>query len=373
MRIVFLATLFAVLCLIASAQEPVSISSLNTASIGQTVVVAGEITEFTASRSERAPNSFQLKDSTGQIRVAIWPDVFGQIANSAELKAGAKVTVRARASEFRSQVELHVNAAGDVAIGAAKLGPTSPAKTVATGAQATSAPASTGNIFCQSAPAAASAAPVEVTIDKITKETMGQFVTFLGTVASVRKPTSDTAPYIVKITEGANSIDVVFWQTSVDKMTDSQKPNMGDRVRITGKVNEHRGNLQVRVDDPKGLQTRRSAPDVVPEASVSATTAPVSAARPIKLGEIASAATGERVRLAGKVQTIKPIRAGRELVLSDNGTTARVLLWDTAEGMNPKTRSLAPAQSLELQGKVADAAGQKALVVERPEEILSIQ
>lgn len=320
---------------------------------GQSVVVSGTISGFTASRSERAPNSFQLKDDSAQIRVAIWPDVFTQIP--AVIKDGDKVTVRAEVADFRGNMELHVNAPTDIALGGAQLG----------AAASTPAPAN--------APAPSPPKPGEVLqIASLTKDRVGQQVTVLGKVESARASTRENVPYVIKITDSSGSIDMVFWQDMANKLTDSQKPEVGDRIKVSGTIDQYRGTLQIRLDDPNSVQTQRSKPDEFPKEADSGTSVPRAAARPVKINEIALATPGELVQVEASVREIKPIRAGREVTLADNGNTARLFLWDTAEGLKPAIHTLKPQDRLKIDAIIAHTDGAKALVVSAPEQILSL-
>ena len=92
-----------------------SVSSVTKDSVGKEVTVTGKTSSFRPSNQPKAPNSFFLTDSTGQIRIVAWPDVFDQIKDRDVLKTdGTEVVVKGKAAEFKSKLELHVGNAADL-------------------------------------------------------------------------------------------------------------------------------------------------------------------------------------------------------------------------------------------------------------------
>ena len=61
----------------------------------------------------------------------------------------------------------------------------------------------------------------------------------------------------------------------------------GEQVRITGKVNEFKGNLQIKLDGPEALKTQKSDPALFKPAAGAAAGSPQAAAPAAKLGDIA--------------------------------------------------------------------------------------
>ena len=129
----------------AIAADVVQISSITKDSIDKIVTVSGTITKFTAARSETAPNSFILKDATGQIRVAIWKDQFSKIAAKDAIKSGAQATVEGKVKEFRNALEIHVRDPEGVKITEASGTAASAATTASVQATTASAQASRQN------------------------------------------------------------------------------------------------------------------------------------------------------------------------------------------------------------------------------------
>jgi DNA/RNA endonuclease YhcR with UshA esterase domain len=99
----------------ASFAEPAAISSVAKDSVDKEVTIAGKTSSFRASTQPKAPNSFFLTDSTGQMRVVIWPDVFDQVKDQTPLKTdGSELEVKGKVAEFRGKIELHVANAADI-------------------------------------------------------------------------------------------------------------------------------------------------------------------------------------------------------------------------------------------------------------------
>lgn len=343
---------------------------------GQMVTLAGTVEKFQAARTDRAPNSFTLRDAAGTIRVAIWNDVFAQVAGKEQLKDGARVEVKGEVALFRDTPELHVNSATDVSIQGATQS-AAPA-----GAAAAIAPASTPPAASSAAPPASAAAPAASApastqraispISELTKDKLGQIVTINGKVTSARKPSTETAPYVFKVSDASGSIDVVFWKDLAGQLAEGQKLDQGDQARLTGKLSEYRGNLQLQISEKSGIQTPKTDPTLFQGSPAPAAGTPQAAAQKVSLDQFAAAKRGERVQIEGRVAAIEPVRTGRKVTVEDGKAKANVLLWDTAEGLVTAVRTLKPQDKITLAGKVDQVAGSPVLVVSRPEDVLSV-
>jgi DNA/RNA endonuclease YhcR with UshA esterase domain len=115
------------------------VSDVTKDKMGSSVTLEGTASGFKASRGEKSPNSFMLKDATGETRIVIWPDTYGKIAGKEGLeKDGAKVTVTGEVAEYREKVEVHVkDAAGVKVTGGAAAGATSTSGTATASTPAT--------------------------------------------------------------------------------------------------------------------------------------------------------------------------------------------------------------------------------------------
>ena len=179
-----------------------------------------------------------------------------------------------------------------------------------------------------------------IPISAITNDKEGDTVTISGKVASMRKIPGDNSPYIIRVTDPTGSIDVVFWKDLADQLTPQQKATVGDKIRATGKVNSHRGTLQLKLDGAEGLRTDKSHPGLFKDAKQTTGSQPQTKARTISAKELASTQLQERVTLSAHVAAVEPIRTGRRVTLEQDGAKATILLWDTAEGLKPEVHTL---------------------------------
>jgi DNA/RNA endonuclease YhcR with UshA esterase domain len=339
----------------------VPVSEVTRDKLDSMVEISGTVERFSASRSERAPNSFYLKDASGSIRVCIWPDVFEQVASKDALKNGAQLTVSGRVNEFRGNLEVHVREAADVKIGDA-------ARTAASPAAPTARPAAVA--ASASAPVTAAAPAAGITpAGSVTSAMVDKIITVRGTVKSARKPWNERAPYIIKVADSSGAIDVVFWSDLADKLSEGQKVKEGDAVEVTGRVNDFRGTMQLKLEDPANLKTQATDPSLKPAAPTESK--PQADAPTMPLKDIAAAPAGSLVKVTGKVEKVEEIRAGRQLVLADGTGTATVLLWDTALGLQPQARWLKPSSELTVVARVADHQGERLLAVTQADDVIS--
>lgn len=355
----------AAVCLLmsAGAHAADTIGTIKDKELNTRVTITGKVTSFNASRSERAPNKLVVKDATGEISVAIWPDVMGEIAEASRPKKDADVTISGVVREFQGTKEVHVRESQDVKLaGGASAGTAAAAAASAAHAAAVAAPAQ--------APAASGG---DTAIGTITEAQKGNVVTIAGEVMSVREPNNDRAPYVVKVRDASGTVDVVYWKDTADKMTEPQKPTRGAMVRVKGKVDDFRGTIQIRVEDATGIQTRTSSPSASWEGvGRQGNLAAVPAAVPATLGEVATLELGKRVEVAGGVKERERLRTGQRLVLADDSGEASVLLWDTAVGVQPAAGALGTQHQVKLQGTIREAEGTRYVVVTEASEVVSV-
>lgn len=352
------------LCAAMAAAAPISISQVTKDKVGSEVEIAGEVISFQASNQDKKPNSLQIQDPTGKIRVAIWNDAFSKVPDHEKLATGSKVEVKADVAEFRNALELHVKDASGLKVtaGTAKAAAASTATAVA----AAAAPAAAAAAAAPAAPAVAGEAKL-VRIGEITDQMQGQPLAIVGKVDSARKIPGDNSPYVVKVSDPSGSIEVVFWEDTAKQLTPEQKMVAGDNVKITGKVSKYRDKLQFKADGPKGIEK------VKPGAEDKATSGAKVEVRQVKTSELAQANVGERVQISAHVANVKAMRAGHRVVVDDQNGRATLLVWDTAEGLVPAVHTLASSNSLTVAGIVREVDGVKALVVSRPEDVISLQ
>ncbi len=85
------------------------IAGITKAQTGEFVTIEGTIVDYRASRSERAPHSFYVKNGADSMRVCIWPDIFEKIVGKEKLAAaGGRVKLTAEVSEYNDKIELHL-------------------------------------------------------------------------------------------------------------------------------------------------------------------------------------------------------------------------------------------------------------------------
>jgi DNA/RNA endonuclease YhcR with UshA esterase domain len=359
-----------VLCALAAslpfafAQESATVNQITKEKLDKEVVLEGTVESFRPSNRENAPNSFQLKDATGVIRVCVWPIVFDQVPNRQAMRPGIRVRLTGKVASFRSAMEVHVE-------DAAKL-------SVPGGATATAVPTPTAVVASVAATTTTKAAgpPAVLKISDVTLARQGESVIVQGVVRSVRKPTNDRAPFVMKIGDESGTVDAVFWTDLADQLPDNKKPVSGDSVRVSGVVGEHRGNLQVRLAGIDDIRTQRSDPALFTGAPASSQ-APEPQAAPAavraSLDRIAAANYGTRLEVEAEVVSVTPIRLGRKVALRDSSGDAIALIWDTADGLKPEIREVKTSSTVTLQGSVEQANDAKVLVVKRPAEVMAVR
>jgi hypothetical protein len=332
------------------------------------------------------------------------------------LANGASVKVNGKVGEYRGKVQVRVENAsglqisgGGAAAGASSAVSGATTATALSGSSASgSSPPSGGGMWGASGSSSAGAAAAPAAAGGITKigslsaANKDQVVTISGKVTAAKKPANDRAPYQLTVNDGTGSIMVVFWSTLATTLPANKQMETDDQIQVTGKLGDYRGTLQVRLEDANSLKTSKSDPSLFTGAGAATSGAGASSGGSSTSGKapldvssaangtapsggaasaaslsslLSSAPVGQHVAIKGEVSSIEPLRLGRKLQLVDAATNsgAIVLLWDTADdGVPPDTRFLKLHNKLSVNGTVADAQGQKVLVVSKPEEVVSV-
>jgi DNA/RNA endonuclease YhcR with UshA esterase domain len=85
--------------------------------LGSPVEVEGKVSSFRASKGEKSPNSFMLKDAAGEVRVVIWPKEYADIKGKEGLgKDGTQVKVEGEVAEYKDKIEVHVKNGSGVTV-----------------------------------------------------------------------------------------------------------------------------------------------------------------------------------------------------------------------------------------------------------------
>jgi exonuclease VII large subunit len=112
-----LVTAAACLCFAVNGLAAEKVSDVTRDKLGQEISLQGTVSSFRASKGEKSPNSFTLKDASGETRVVIWPDAFSKVDGKDALqKDGATVSVSGEVAEYREKVEVHVKDASKVKV-----------------------------------------------------------------------------------------------------------------------------------------------------------------------------------------------------------------------------------------------------------------
>lgn len=178
-----------------------AIGSLASSDTGRWVQVEGEVVE-TAPFSSGV--RFTLDDGSGQIALLLWQNLYATVPNSDTADAGARVRVQGTVAEYQGALEIVPDAAGDV-------------------------------VVLVAAPAAEVAR-----VGDLGPHDAGRLVRLEGVLGpaeafskGVRFPLDD----------GTGEITLLLWSNVAGQAPAGLGP--GVRVRVTGQVQEYKGNLEI--------------------------------------------------------------------------------------------------------------------------------
>jgi DNA/RNA endonuclease YhcR with UshA esterase domain len=234
----------AVLCAVlvipylAFAAETKKVSDISKDNLAQEIAVEGTASSFRASTGEKSPNSFKLKDSSGSIRIVIWPDVFDEIAGKDLLeKDGSHVKAEGKLAEYRDNLEIHVDKADAVKISAAEGGTSTSAETAKPPRRRVSKNSENSEVPNSQA-------------SDLTKDKLGKTVELKGTASSFRESKGEKSPNLFTLKDASGEITVVIWPDVYEKISNKESLETdGSNITLQGKVSEYKGKIQVSVND----------------------------------------------------------------------------------------------------------------------------
>lgn len=185
--------------------QTVSTGKLTQAMIGQTVTIEGQIVEVTSFSSGV---KFYVDDGSGRAALWVVQAVYGQLGNAAQLVVGSTVRAQGVVEEYKDELEVVPQAAGDVTVTAA-------------------------------------AAPQEVTITRmadLSAANVGQTVTVQGQIVEVT-PFSSGMKYLLD--DGSARVTLLLWQNVYDLVAVKDQLIVGATVQATGKVDEYKGEIEI--------------------------------------------------------------------------------------------------------------------------------
>ena len=99
-----------------------------------------------------------------------------------------------------------------------------------------------------------------VAIKAISRDMLKQWVTIEGDVSKLVTKPSRTREriYIHTVSQGDDQIEVVWWEPLAKALKD-KAPREGDHVRIRGRVDEYRGQLQLAPGEPADVRVLKAA------------------------------------------------------------------------------------------------------------------
>ncbi len=242
-------TLVILLAATVSAQAPQTKKQINFVSVAQAaaapldsyVFVRAKIISVLPPRPDSTqPYSLYISDASGKLRVVIFQDTWNAMASTDFIIPGSSVDVYGQAGEFKAVRQLAVMAPNHIRI--------TPNTRI-------------GGHMGQGGSSASGFVPI--TIGALNMTLVGQHVRVRGTVKEITPPPKDTYPTRVYIADQTGMVEVVYWSQVEEKIPANEKPKINEPCEVSGIVNEYRGKLQLRVDDPtwvsKNYQQRDAA------------------------------------------------------------------------------------------------------------------
>ena len=197
-------------------------------------------------------------------------------------------------------------------------------------------------------------------LSSIQENKIGQAVTVEGRILNVLAPRSEKAPYNIYLTDDTDTLLVVIWEDVFKAISGKDKLKPGVKVRMTGTVNQYRGNLQFTINKFQDVVLPGEnvpAPETQidkTKTSVPAQSLPDGLLSPCQIDRTR---IGQEVVVQGRVKEFKPSRsetAPYSITLQDDSGTLRVVYWSDVAKVLGSSWEARPGQILRIRGKVRD-------------------
>ena len=279
------------------------------------VTVIGAVRNFKPSWNEQAPNSIYLQGAGRVLRVVYWGEVARKLGAPWIPKLGQILLVKGTVEEYKGDLQLKVQAAGDI-------------KEIS--AIQDKAPASSEKKMARTRKTSAGIVPGEpgseenpilLKAGQVTFGYIGKYVQVQGDVLDFTASWESSAPNKVRISDGERSVIIVYWPDVAEAIPTSHKPEVGKAIVVKGKVDEYRGDIQLKVYNPEYITTLTETPDLskvnVPEP------------KKLTIQEVNRDLLNQKVIISGTVTGVVSVGGGRLLKITDDTGTITVPLWDS--------------------------------------------
>lgn len=220
----------------------IPVGELSQAYVGKYVRVKGTIEKITPAWQPTAPHTIILADDKGKINVVYWADVADNLKPEQKPQNGQTIQVEGKVKEFKGELQIKIYKAADLVI--LKSGNSS------INAPATKAPDKPVS-QSQSRIQEGSGQNAQILpLGSVTREYLDKYVKVQGKVVEITPSWMPSAPNSVVLSDGQAKIKVVYWSDVADNLKPEQKPAIDAVLLVEGKVDEYRGELQIKVEKP---------------------------------------------------------------------------------------------------------------------------
>lgn len=318
------------------------IGDLDESRVNQRVQVSGNVTRVSKfSQGMRAV----IADDTGEITVVLWQDVYDEIGNASDLQKGAHVNVLGKLTQYRGELEIVPNRAGDVRISpAVAQNVLTAAGNATTAAVRATVPGYSSGTYTPTASTilptetprptrAPTAAPVARTIGSITAADKDARVIVSAKISRASK-FSQGMRYTLD--DGTGKITLLIWADVLEKISVRDELKAGAEIRVTGQVDLFNDELEIIPERAQDVELVAAA--VVPTVTIRT------------IDSITTDDLDKIVFLQGTISELDDFSAGKYVTLQDDTGTIRVTVFKNV--LTPIQDQLAIGANISVRGKV---------------------
>lgn len=327
--------------LIRAPAASVQIAGINDTLAGQSVTVAGQITDvIVPPAGTKRPYVLKLKDDSGEVSLKLWPSDYDKIQGKEALN-GAFVRARIAVGSYEGKLDLKLSSGADLEVLDGPPGAI-PHKTPAQKAAATyhKEQAAAPRDFSRGRLTQAELLP----LGAITAAHDGQTVRVRGRVASVRAPEAGTKqPFSLILQEGDASLRVTYW-SNINEVI-AVKPAEGAEFEIEGEIEVYKDKPGLKVESGYKVKQVAAAPAAAPAAAAD-------------IGALTAGDQGRTVAVTGTLGAPRDLGGkGTAYALAGAGGAIDLVLWNSIIPAEVRD-SLKEGQRVSAAGVVGVREGQ---------------
>jgi len=305
--------------------------AVDNSQMDETVTIQGQVEQVEPAWNATAPHSIFLQGPDGTLRVVYWSKVADSLDSRIPVP-GRWLRIKGEVGEFRGELQLKVDHSKDIELIDSTLPSNGATTKVAVKGKASAASSRSSQEN-----------PLVLAPRDIGRDQLGDYVDVKGKIVDFEGSWQPSAPNKVTLSDGTGNILVVYWPDLAQRLKPEQKPQIGKSMRAVGRLDEYRGEIQVKVS---------SAKNIIPLGNDKPTQKTGLKPMLVSIDSITRDYLDIQVAIKGAITRIAEVNGGRILEVTDSSGSISVPLWDDVAQNCPDEKEISKGAEVLVRGVV---------------------